>query len=91
MGDRGQVEFSSRADGREQGAFVPALLVRVLCKSVGVLPAEVRAEGAGALSRGPAEGAAATSLTGAGRGLRSGGDLTWVPERGPVLSVPGGT
>lgn len=55
-----------------------------LCKNVGVLPAEVRAGGAGALSRGPAEGAAATSLTGADRVLPSGGDLTWVPVREPA-------
>lgn len=52
-----------------------------------MLLAEVRAGGAGALSRGPAEeGAAATSLTGADRGSPSGGALTWlpvhVPERG---------
>lgn len=56
----------------------------VLCKSVGVLLAEVRAGGAGALSRGPAEGVAATSLTGADRGPPSGGDLTWLPVREPA-------
>lgn len=58
-------------------------LVDVLCKSVGVLLAEVRAGGAGALSRGPAEGVAATSLIGADRGPLSGGDLTWLPVHGP--------
>lgn len=71
--------------GREQDVFVPASLV--VCRSVGVLPAEVHA---GALSQGPAEGAAVTSLTGADRGLLSGGDLTWLLVHGPVLSVPGG-
>lgn len=81
--------FSFQADGREQGVFVPALLVDVLCKSVGVLLAEVRAGGAGALSRGPAEGVAATLLTGADRVPLSGGDPTWLPVHGPVLSVPG--
>ena len=55
----------------------------VLCRSVGVLLAEVRAGGVGALSQGPAEGAAATSLTGADRGSPSGGDPTWLPVRGP--------
>lgn len=79
--------FSFQADGREQGAFVPALLVDVLCKSVGVLLAVVHAGGAGALSRGPAEEAAATSLTGADRGPPH-GDPTWLPVRGPVLTVP---
>lgn len=58
-------------------------LVDVLCKSVGVLPAVVRAAGAGALSRGPAEEAAAASLTGADRGSPSGGGPTWLPVRGP--------
>lgn len=53
-----------------------------LCKSVGVLLAEVHAGGAGALSRGPAE-EAATSLTEADRGSQSGGDLTWLLVRGP--------
>lgn len=81
--------FSFQADGRKQDVFVPALLVDALCKSVGVLLAEVRAGGAGALSQGPAEGAAATSLTGADHVLPSGGGLTWLPVRGPVLSVPG--
>lgn len=47
-----------------------------ICRSVGVLLAEVRAVGAGALSRGPAEGVAVTLLTGADRGFPSGGDLT---------------
>lgn len=83
------MRFSFQADGREQGVFVPALLVDVLCKSVGVLLAVVHAGGAGALSRGPAEEAAATSLTGADRGSPSGGDPTWLPVHGPVLSVPG--
>lgn len=80
--------FSFQADGREQGVFVPALLVDVLCKSVGVLLAEVRAGGAGALSRGPAEEEAAASLTGADRVPLSGGGLTWVPVHEPVRSVP---
>lgn len=57
-------------------------LVDVLCKSVGVLLAVVHAGGAGALSRGPAEEAAATSLTGADRGPPR-GDPTWLPVRGP--------
>lgn len=61
----------------------------VLCRSAGVLLAEVRV-GAEALSQGPAEGAAATSLTGADHGSPSGGDLTWLLVRGPVLTVPGG-
>ncbi len=56
----------------------------VLCKSVGVLLAEVRAGGAGALSQGPAEGVAATSLTGADHVPLSGGDLTWLPVHGPA-------
>lgn len=55
----------------------------VLSKSVGVLLAEVRVGGAGALSLGPAEGVAATSLTGADHGPLSGGDLTWLPVHGP--------
>lgn len=55
----------------------------VLCKSVGVFLAEVRVGGAGALSLGPAEGAAATSLTEADHGPLSGGDLTWLPVHGP--------
>lgn len=63
-------------------------LVDARCKSVGVLLAEVRAGGAGALSRDPAEGAAATSLTEADRDLLSGGDLTWLLVHGPV--GPGG-
>ena len=58
-------------------------LVDVRCKSVGALPAVVRAGGAGALSRGPAEEAAAASLTGADRGSPSGGGPTWLPVRGP--------
>lgn len=88
-GGKGQLGFSFQADGREQGVFVLALLVDAQCKSVGVLLAEVRAGGAGALSRDPAEGAAATSLTEADRDLLSGGDLTWLLVHGPVLSVPG--
>lgn len=55
----------------------------VLCKSVGVLLAEVRAGGAGALSQGPAE-AVATLLTGADRVPPSGVDQTWLPVHGPV-------
>lgn len=70
----------------KQDVFVPASLVGVLCKSAGVLLAEVHAEGAGALR--PAE-TAATLLTGADRGSLSGEDLTWVLVRGPVLSAPG--
>ena len=54
----------------------------VRCKSVGVLLAVVRAVGAGALSRGPAE-EAVTSITGADRGSLNGGDLPWLPVRGP--------
>ena len=57
-------------------------LVDVRCKSVGVLPAGGRAAGAVARSRGPAEGGAAASLTGAGRGSPGGG-LPWLPVRGP--------
>lgn len=83
--------ISFQADGREQGASVPALLVDVLCKSVGVRLAVVRAGGAGAQSRAPVEAVAATSLAEADRGSPSGGDLTWLPVRGPVRSVPGGT
>lgn len=83
--------FSFQADGREQDASVPALLVDVLCKSVGVLLAVVHAGGAEALSRGPAEEVAATSLTEADRGSQSGGDPTLLLVHGPVLSVPGGT
>lgn len=55
----------------------------VLCRSADVLLAEVHAGGAGALSQGPAEGVAVTSLTGADRGFPSGGDLTWLLVRGP--------
>lgn len=47
-----------------------------ICRNAGVLPAEVRAVGAGALSQGPAGGEAATLLTVADRGSLSGGDLT---------------
>lgn len=54
----------------------------VLCKSVGVLLAEVHAGGAGALSRAPAE-EAATSLIGADCGRLNDGDLTWLPGREP--------
>lgn len=57
-------------------------LVGVLCKSVGVLLAEVHAGGAGALSQAPAE-EAATSLTGADCGRLNDGDLTWLPGREP--------
>lgn len=46
-------------------------LVDVLCKSVGVPLAEVRAGGAGALSLDPAEVVPATLLSGADRGLPS--------------------
>lgn len=70
------MEFSFQADGREQGAFVPALLVDVLCKSVGVLLAVVRAGGAGPLSQGPAEEVAATLPTGVDHGPPCGGDPT---------------
>lgn len=66
--------------------YVYSYLVDVLCKSVGVLLAVVHAGGAGALSRGPAEEAAATSLTGADRGSPSGGDPTWLPVHGPAGS-----
>lgn len=82
--------FSFQADGRKQGVFEPASLVDVRCRSVGVLLAVVRAVGAGALSRDPAEEEAVTSLTGADRGSPNGEDLTWLPVHGPVLSVPGG-
>lgn len=51
----------------------------VLCRSVGVL----LAVGAGAQSRGPAEGAPAASLPEGGRGSQSGGGPTWPLERGP--------
>lgn len=56
-----------------------------LCRSVGVLLAEVRAVGAGELSRGPAEVVAATSLTGADRGFPSGVDLTWLLVHVPTI------
>lgn len=72
------------SQGRDFTLHYISYLVGVLCKSVGVLLAEVRAGGAGALSRGPAEGVAATSLTGADRGLLSGGDPTWLPVREPA-------
>lgn len=55
-----------------------------ICKSVGVLLAEVRAEGAAVLIRDPA-GVAAASLTGADRGSPSGGALTWLLVRGPGM------
>lgn len=58
-------------------------LVDVLCKSVGVPLAEVRAGGAGALSLGPAEVVPATLLSGADRGLPSDGDLAWLQLHGP--------
>lgn len=58
-------------------------LVDVLCKSVGVPLAEGRAGGAGAPSLDPAEVVPATSLSGAGRGLPSGGDLAWLQPHGP--------
>lgn len=45
--------------------------------------AEVRAGGAGALSLDPAEVVPATLLSGAGRGLPSGGDLAWLQQHGP--------
>lgn len=73
-----------------QGGSGPAWLVDVLCKSVGVPLAEGRAGGAGAPSLDPAEVVPATSLSGAGRGLPSGGDLAWLQPHGPVLSVPVG-
>lgn len=91
VGGRRRVGFSFQVHGRWRGVFAPALLVGVLCKSVGVLLAEVRAVGAGPLCRGPAEGVAAASPAGADRGLLSGEDRTWLPVRGPVLSVLGGT
>lgn len=56
----------------------------VLCKSVGVLLAVVRAAGAVAPSRGPAAGEAGASLTGAGRDSLNGVDPTWRPVRGPA-------
>lgn len=83
-----QEEFSFQTDGREQGEFVPASLVGVQCKSVGVPLAEVHAGGAGAPSQAPAEEAAA-SLTGADCGHLSDGDLTWLPGHEPVRSAPG--
>lgn len=86
---RGQEEFSFQADEREQGEVVPASLVGVLCKSVGVLLAEVHAGGAGAPSQAPAEEEAAASLTGAGCGHLSDGGQTWLPGHEPVQSVPG--
>lgn len=58
-------------------------LVDVLCKSVGVPLAEVRAGGAGALSLDPAEVVPATLLSGADRGLPSDGDLAWLQRHGP--------
>lgn len=83
------VAFSLGLTSSRQWGCWGSFLVDVLCKSVGVLLAEVRAGGAGALTQGPAEGAAATSLTGADHGPPNGGDLTWLPVRGPVLAVPG--
>lgn len=67
---------------------VPASCV-VLCKSVGVLLAEVHVGGAAARRRGLAVEAAA-SPAGADRGSPSGEGPTWLLVRGPVLSVPGG-
>lgn len=58
-----------------------------ICRSVGVLLAEVHAVGAGELS--PAEGAAVTSLTGADRDFPSGGDLTWLLVHGPGMPEEG--
>lgn len=58
------------------------------CRSVGVLLAEVRVGGAGALHQGPAE--AATLLFGADHGSPNGGDPKWLLEHEPVLSVQGG-
>ncbi len=73
------------SQGRDFNRHYVSYLVGVwVCKSVGVLLAEVRAGGAGALSQGPAGGVAATSLTGADRGPLSGGDPTWLPVREPV-------
>lgn len=54
----------------------------VLCKSAGVFLAEVRAEGAGALRRDPAE-QSATLLAGADHGYLCGEDLAWLLGRGP--------
>lgn len=58
-------------------------LVGVLCKSVGVPLAEVRAEGAAALSLDPAEVVPVTLLSEADRGLPSDGDLAWLQLHGP--------
>lgn len=58
-------------------------LVDVLCKSVGVPLAEVRAGGVGALSLDPAEVMPATLLSGADRGLPSDGGLAWLQLHGP--------
>lgn len=58
-------------------------LVGVLCKSVGVLLAEVHAGGAVARSQAPAEEEAATSPTGADCGHLSDGDPTWLPGHVP--------
>lgn len=82
--------FSFRADGTEVGVSVPALLVGVRCRSVGVRPAEVHAVDAAALSQDPAE-EAATLLTVAVRGCLNDGDRTWLLVHAPVRSGPEGT
>lgn len=54
----GKGGFSFQADETEEGVSVPALLVDVLCRNVGVLLAEVHAVDVGALHQGLAEEAA---------------------------------
>lgn len=82
--------FSCRADETAPGASVPALLVDVRCRSVGVRPAEVHAVDAAARSRDPAE-EAATLLTVAVRGCLNDGGRTWLLVHAPVRADPEGT
>lgn len=80
--------FSFRADETEKDGPVPALLVDVICRSVGVAPAVVHAVGVGALCRGPAEAEAAASLTVAVRDCLNDEDQTLPPVHEPVRAGP---